>query len=224
MMATARKPWWLQLLVGERGGRNCLSKHLRYEPIPPFHQSTWIRSARGRGTRNGRSPRSGFKSFRLGSPFPRIFSVTGPMAAGIIRQMGTTPTFPWMAPTTSRVSIKTPAATTGTGGASALIRRRSRTPVSPRRGRLRIRGVELVALDVTGYDLVAPPNPVIVNLVFSATNLVVSGSNGLATGIYHLLSTTNLALPLNHWGTVGTNGLTNNGAFTFTATNAVMVS
>jgi len=82
-------------------------------------------------------------------------------------------------------------------------------------------GVELIALDVQGYDLLPPPQPGIVNIVMSGTNLVVAATNGLATGTYHLLTSTNMALPLNQWSPVATNFLAANGNFTFTATNAV---
>ena len=50
---------------------------------------------------------------------------------------------------------------------------------------------------------------------------MVTGTNGLATGTYHLLTSTNLALALNQWSPVATNFLTANGNFSFTATNAV---
>jgi hypothetical protein len=53
------------------------------------------------------------------------------------------------------------------------------------------------------------------------TDLLVTGTNGLATGIYDLLASTNLALPLDQWPAVATCFMTNNGDFAFTATNAV---
>jgi hypothetical protein len=81
--------------------------------------------------------------------------------------------------------------------------------------------IELIALDVAGYDLVPPPQPGIVSITLSGTNLVLSGTNGLATGIYHLLGSTNLALPVNQWSSLATNVLTANGKFRITATNAV---
>lgn len=82
-------------------------------------------------------------------------------------------------------------------------------------------GVELIALDVQGYDLIPPPRPGIVTITLSGTNLVVRGTNGLATGTYHLLASTNVALALTGWSSVATNFLAANGNFTFTATNAV---
>jgi hypothetical protein len=81
--------------------------------------------------------------------------------------------------------------------------------------------VELIALDVIGFDLIPPPQPGIVNITLSGTNLVLNGTNGLATGVYHLLASTNLALPLSQWSSVATNALTANGNFTITATNAI---
>jgi hypothetical protein len=82
-------------------------------------------------------------------------------------------------------------------------------------------GVELIALNVQGYDLLPPPAPGIVNLALDGTDLLVTGTNGLATGIYDLLASTNLALPLDQWPAVATCFMTNNGDFAFTATNAV---
>jgi hypothetical protein len=81
--------------------------------------------------------------------------------------------------------------------------------------------VELIGLDVMGFDLVPPPQPGIASISLSRTNLVLTGTNGLATGVYHLLTSTNLALPLSQWSSVATNSLFTNGNFTFTATNAV---
>jgi hypothetical protein len=81
--------------------------------------------------------------------------------------------------------------------------------------------VELIGLDVIGYDLVPAPRPIILNTALSGTNLVLNGTNGLATGVYHLLASTNLAMPLNKWSSVSTNALSANGSFSITATNAV---
>jgi hypothetical protein len=81
--------------------------------------------------------------------------------------------------------------------------------------------IELIALDVAGYDLVPPPQPGIVNITLSGTNLLLNATNGLATGTYLLLASTNLALPVNQWTSLATNVLTANGNFSITATNAV---
>lgn len=81
--------------------------------------------------------------------------------------------------------------------------------------------VELTALDVIGFDLIPPPQPVITNMAISGTNLVIKGTHGLATGVYQLLTATNLTLPASKWSSVATNVLYANGSFTITATNAV---
>ncbi len=81
--------------------------------------------------------------------------------------------------------------------------------------------VELIGLDVIGYHLIAPPQPRILSIALSGTNLVLNGTNGVATGVYHVLASTNLAMPLSNWSSVATNSLTANGSFTITATNAV---
>jgi hypothetical protein len=81
--------------------------------------------------------------------------------------------------------------------------------------------VELIGLDVIGFRLVPPPQPGILSIAISGTNLALTGINGLATGVYHLLASTNLALPLSQWQSVATNALTTNGNFAITATNAV---
>jgi len=81
--------------------------------------------------------------------------------------------------------------------------------------------VELIALDVIGYDLLPEPQPGITGITLSGTNLVLNGTNGLASGTYYVLTSTNLAQPLNQWALVATNMLNASGNFTITATNAV---
>jgi len=81
--------------------------------------------------------------------------------------------------------------------------------------------VELTALDVIGYHLVPAPVPVITSITLAGTNLVVHGMNGLASGAYTVLTSTNLTLPRAQWTSVATNSLNANGAFAFTAVNAV---
>jgi len=81
--------------------------------------------------------------------------------------------------------------------------------------------VELTALDVIGYNLMPVPQPAITGISLSGTNLVMNGTNGLATGTYYVLASTNLSLPLNQWTPVATNMLSASGNFTITATNAV---
>ena len=81
--------------------------------------------------------------------------------------------------------------------------------------------VELIGLDVQGFDLVPPPPPGIVSIHLSGNNLVLNATNGVATGVYHLLAGTNLALLASEWTSLATNTLTANGAFSITATNVV---
>jgi hypothetical protein len=65
-----------------------------------------------------------------------------------------------------------------------------------------------------------PPAPVIHDLSYSGTDLVVHGTNGLAGGTYYVLMSTDPAAPLSQWTRVATNVPVANGAFTITATNA----
>jgi hypothetical protein len=57
--------------------------------------------------------------------------------------------------------------------------------------------------------------------ITNASSVVIRGTNGEADAAYYLLSSTNVALPMNQWRTVATNILGGNGAFTFIGTNAV---
>jgi hypothetical protein len=82
-------------------------------------------------------------------------------------------------------------------------------------------GVELTALDVIGYDLLPLPQPGITGIGVSGTNLTLNGTNGLASGTYYVLASTNLTLPLSQWTPVATNMLDANGDFTIVVTNAV---
>jgi hypothetical protein len=80
---------------------------------------------------------------------------------------------------------------------------------------------ELIALDVIGYNLLPVPQPTITGINLSETQLVLNGTNGLASATYYVLTSTNLALPLVQWTTVATNMLGTNGGFAFTIPNAV---
>jgi len=53
--------------------------------------------------------------------------------------------------------------------------------------------MELIALDVIGYNLTAAPQPTITGLSLFGTNVVLDGANGLASGTYYVLTSTNLA-------------------------------
>lgn len=81
--------------------------------------------------------------------------------------------------------------------------------------------VELVALDVIGYDLLPAPVPSITKISLSGTQLVLSGTNGLASATYYVLTGTNLTLPVSQWSNVATNMLGTNGNFSFTIPNIV---
>ena len=67
----------------------------------------------------------------------------------------------------------------------------------------------------------APVQPGITTVSFSGGNLVINGTNGVSGTTYHLLMSTNLALPVSQWVPVATNTLNANGDFSLTATNAV---
>jgi hypothetical protein len=61
----------------------------------------------------------------------------------------------------------------------------------------------------------------IFNISLAGANLIINGSNGVAGGIYAVLVSSNLMLPINQWTPVATNVLGADGPFTLTATNAV---
>jgi uncharacterized repeat protein (TIGR03803 family) len=63
--------------------------------------------------------------------------------------------------------------------------------------------------------------PAITNLSLAGTNAVLNGINSIAGHTYTVLTSTNLALPLNQWTPVATNLLNSGGDFSITATNAV---
>ncbi len=67
--------------------------------------------------------------------------------------------------------------------------------------------------------VVAPPG--FANFSLAGTNLMFSGTNGLAGSTYYLLTTTNIAVAFGLWTRVATNVLDASGDFTITATNAV---
>lgn len=68
-----------------------------------------------------------------------------------------------------------------------------------------------------------PPTvpPVIKGFSISGANVLISGTNAQAGGIYYLLTSTNLLLPLSQWTAVSTNVATGANNFSFTETNAV---
>jgi hypothetical protein len=62
----------------------------------------------------------------------------------------------------------------------------------------------------------APPRPRIVGISSSGTSLVITGTNGWPNGTYHVLASTNLALPLTKWTVVVTSAFDASGNFSFT--------
>lgn len=70
----------------------------------------------------------------------------------------------------------------------------------------------------------AVPQPAIVGISLTGSDVIVSGTNGVTNSTYILSSSANLALPLNQWIPIATNVLTSNGDFTITATNATAIS
>jgi hypothetical protein len=77
-------------------------------------------------------------------------------------------------------------------------------------------GALAVELVLTGNA--APP--VINSISISGGNIILSGTNGVASGNYYVLSSTNVALPWNQWTPIGTNQFDNAGNFSVTLTNA----
>jgi fibronectin-binding autotransporter adhesin len=62
----------------------------------------------------------------------------------------------------------------------------------------------------------APPQPVFASISISGNDFVFSGTGGAANGTYYVLTSTNVALPVNEWRPVGTNTFDASGAFNFT--------
>jgi len=69
-------------------------------------------------------------------------------------------------------------------------------------------------------EISAVPQPGIAGISLSGADVVLAATNGAAGGTYYVLSTTNLALPLNQWCPVATNILSADGGFSITVTNA----
>jgi hypothetical protein len=72
------------------------------------------------------------------------------------------------------------------------------------------------ALGTSGIiKVVATTPPVFGGVTIVGTDLVFSGSNGVASGQYYVLASTNVALPLVDWSRIATNTFDANGHFTF---------
>jgi hypothetical protein len=69
--------------------------------------------------------------------------------------------------------------------------------------------------------IVPTVSPGITGIGFVNGNLVITGTNAQATGVYYLLESTNVALPLSQWTPVATNVVSTDNGFTFTGTNVV---
>jgi hypothetical protein len=65
----------------------------------------------------------------------------------------------------------------------------------------------------------AVPQPAIIGLSSSGRNVQLVATNGPVGGTYFVLSSTNLALPLNQWSRVATGSVVQKGAFSVTITN-----
>ncbi len=63
---------------------------------------------------------------------------------------------------------------------------------------------------------VLPPSPTITGFSLSGTTIVIQGTNGEAGGLFILLSSTNVALPLSQWTPVLTNSFDGSGNFNVT--------
>ena len=63
--------------------------------------------------------------------------------------------------------------------------------------------------------------PAITSVTFTNGNIVITGTNAQATGVYYLLSTTNVAAALSTWTSVATNVVSTANGYTFIGTNAV---
>ena len=68
---------------------------------------------------------------------------------------------------------------------------------------------------------VTPSNPKITSITASAGNINISGTNGTASGSYHVIGTTNVAQALNLWTNVVSSSFDGSGNFSLTITNAV---
>ncbi|MGH7952119.1 MAG: hypothetical protein ACREFE_09400, partial [Limisphaerales bacterium] len=63
---------------------------------------------------------------------------------------------------------------------------------------------------------VGAPQPRIVSISLSGGDLVISGTNGSSSGTYYVLTSTNVALPLNQWTPILTNTFDSGGNFSVT--------
>ena len=64
------------------------------------------------------------------------------------------------------------------------------------------------------------PHPVITRVISQNGIVLLSGNGGSHGGLYHILASTNVALPAEQWASIGSGSFDNSGAFTFTNTPA----
>jgi hypothetical protein len=75
-------------------------------------------------------------------------------------------------------------------------------------------------LPVVADYTIPVPAPLLTGISLAGTNLVVTVADSATGGVYLVLMSTNMSLPLTNWTVLATN-VVNDGNFTFTATNAV---
>jgi hypothetical protein len=66
--------------------------------------------------------------------------------------------------------------------------------------------------------MIAPRHPLISTPIFQGASMILSGTGGVPTALYYVLSSTNLALPPAQWTPSGTSSFDNSGNFGFTNT------
>ncbi len=81
--------------------------------------------------------------------------------------------------------------------------------------------IDLVIDTTPGPGVFTNPPGITSFTLVNVTNVTISGTNGQSGDAYYLLESTNLALPLSQWNSVGTDVLSANGPFTITYTNVV---
>jgi hypothetical protein len=65
-------------------------------------------------------------------------------------------------------------------------------------------------------SIVSPPAPVFTSVSMSGAGLILGGSNGMASGSYYVLASSNLSLPLTQWTIIATDVFDANGNFSTT--------
>lgn len=76
-------------------------------------------------------------------------------------------------------------------------------------------------LPVVADYTIPMPAPVITSFSLAGTNLVFNVANSITGGVFTVLTSTNISLPLTNWTALAITNTATNGSFTLTATNAV---